>query len=65
MRPTPPALGDLQARKLRAKLDDSEYDASGWSSLIDELRGLQLTEESRALYEEILGAFPTAVRDAH
>lgn len=35
---------------------------AAWDQAWDELKSMPLTEESRAIYEEVVSAFPTKVR---
>lgn len=51
-------------RALRAKLSSDQYDVGAWDGAWEELKGLPLTEDTRAVYEEMVGAFPTKVRGA-
>lgn len=52
----------LQAQQLRAKLHEDSYDVAAYKQLLDELRSVPMSEEARKVYEELVMAFPTAVR---
>jgi hypothetical protein len=58
--PVPPVL---QAQQLRAKIVTQDaYDLAGYKQLLDDLRGQSASKEVCAAYEELVAAFPTAVR---
>ncbi|GLC43801.1 hypothetical protein PLESTM_001520900 [Pleodorina starrii] len=56
-----PAPGQLleKVRQLRAKIAQDVYDVVGWDQAWEELKSMQLTDEVRAIYEELAAAFPT------
>ncbi|KXZ55915.1 hypothetical protein GPECTOR_2g1466 [Gonium pectorale] len=60
-RPSAPAPGQLldRVRQLRAKAAQDVYDVTAWDQAWDELKLLPMTDESRAIYEELVSAFPT------
>ncbi|EFJ50539.1 hypothetical protein VOLCADRAFT_116706 [Volvox carteri f. nagariensis] len=56
--PSPGQLLD-KVRQLRAKISQDVYDLTGWDQAWEELKSLQLSDETRAIYEELVAAFPT------
>ncbi|GIL69991.1 hypothetical protein Vretimale_19718 [Volvox reticuliferus] len=56
-----PAPGQLldKVRQLRAKIAQDVYDVAGWDQVWEELKVMQLSEETRPIYEELSAAFPT------
>lgn len=56
-------LPDTQAQQLRAKIVAQDtYDLAGYKQLLDDLRGQSASQDVCAAYEELVAAFPTAVR---
>ena len=51
-----------QAQQLRAKIVTQDtYDLAGYKQLLDDLRGLSVSQDVCSAYEELVAAFPTAV----
>lgn len=58
-----PQRHQQQARQLRGRIASSEtYDLAGFKNLLEDLRGAPADAAIRAVYEELVAAFPTAVR---
>lgn len=53
-----------RAQRLHTELQKDNYDAEGWRHVFDELKTRQLSDQTRALYDEVLAAFPTDVSRA-
>ncbi|PNH11275.1 Cleavage stimulation factor subunit 3 [Tetrabaena socialis] len=48
-----------QVRHLRAKMAQDVYDVQAWDQVFEELKTLPITDETRAIYEELLAVFST------
>lgn len=51
-----------QVRQLHSAAEEGQYDAFAWEQVVDDLRGLPLSDDTRAAYEEVLTVMPSAVR---
>jgi hypothetical protein len=51
----------MQAKKLRARIKEDDYDVPAWRALLDDLRGCPLSDDCRSAWEELVGAFPSTV----
>ncbi|KAG2445865.1 hypothetical protein HXX76_000469 [Chlamydomonas incerta] len=48
-----------KVRNLKVRNAEDKYDVAGWDQAWEELRAMPMTEECRAVYEEVVSAFPT------